>query len=89
MVINDYRHLVNSSVLGNRLSPTGGTTHRVYQMVVIIGNPHAPSSFWRLPVYQKVITRVSVQFLKITSLPNSDNQQKLKGTLGYHFLVNW
>ena len=59
-------------------------------MLVIIDNPSVPSMFLRLPVYtKKVIAQVSVEFLKITSLPNGDNQQKLEGHVGYHGLVNW
>ena len=58
-------------------------------MVVVSDNPQVPLSFWRLPVYQQVITSISVEFLAITSLPNVDNQQQLEGNWGYHLLVNW
>ena len=36
---------------------------------------------------RKVVTRVSVEFLTITTLPKSGNQQKIEGNSGYHFLV--
>ena len=58
-------------------------------MEVISDNPEAPLSFWRLPVYQPFITQGSDWCLAITSLPNGDIQQKLKGHGGYHCVVNW
>ena len=49
--ITDYHHLVNSAASQDR---------RVYQMMIISVNREVPSGVWRLPVYQQVITRVSV-----------------------------
>ena len=64
--MNDYRHLVNSSVLGNRLSPTGD---RVYEMVVISDKPYVPSSFWLVwPRFVKPEVNTSWPFPAFPSL---------------------
>ena len=54
-------------------------------MVVINENHAVPASFWRLPVYQKMITRVSVECLAITSLPTSDSHNFLRVVGDYQF----
>jgi len=43
----------------------------------------------RLPVYQKVVTRVSFEFLPITSLPKSGNTSFLRVFADYQFTKKW